>query len=55
MHSIGLCKQQIAALVRDQGIGDSKEMRVFTRLSVVAEKKAQVYAIVFIEFCLMSR
>ncbi|KAK8807711.1 hypothetical protein WA171_000661 [Blastocystis sp. BT1] len=45
VHGIGLCKQQIAALVRDQGIGDSKEMRVFTRLSVVTEKKAQVYAI----------
>lgn len=54
LHGIGLCKQQIAALVRDQGIGDSKEMRVFTRLSVVTEKKAQVYAIVLVEFYLVN-
>ena len=44
--NFGLCEGQKAALVREESITHSNQMRVFTRLSVTAEKKPQVYALV---------
>ena len=44
--NFGICRGQKAALVREEGITDAKQMRVFTRLSVTADKKPQVYALV---------
>ena len=44
--NFGICNGQKAALVREEGITHAKQMRVFTRLSVTADKKPQVYALV---------
>lgn len=39
-------KHQKAALVRERTIQDSKQMRIYHRLSVIAEKKQHVYSLV---------
>ena len=60
--NFGVCRGQKAALVREEGITDAKQMRVFTRLSVTADKKSQVYALVrlkmmvsFVQNCDIAR
>ena len=44
--NFGLCRGQKSALVREEGITNANQMRVFTRLSVTADKKPHVYALV---------
>ncbi|KAK8811743.1 hypothetical protein WA538_000528 [Blastocystis sp. DL] len=42
---VNYSKHQKAALVRERTVQDSKQMRIYHRLSVVAEKKQHVYSL----------